>query len=143
MGVTSHLPVLLGSHVTVELVDSNGETTQREFTIVAERQADLKAGFLGESTPLGRVLLGHHVGESLPYKVGDLLEARILEVTKMAEPISGESAERRRATVKDAENQSEIMSQLIFATAHGSKWGEYDVDVDKLLGREDDTKQDR
>jgi hypothetical protein len=143
MSETSSLPVLLGSHITIELVDSFGETEQREFTIVTERQADFRAGMLGENAPLGRALLGHHTGELLPYKVGDLLEVRILAVTKITEPISGESAERRRATVQEAVNQSEIISQLIFATARGSKWGEYDVDVDKLLGRDDDAKEDR
>ena len=132
------LPVLLGSHVVVELVEVSGEIERREFTVVAEKQADFKAGLLGENSPLGHVLLGRHAGEAIPYKVSDLQEVRILEVTKPTEPISGESAEKRRATVQEAANQSEIISQLIFATSRGSKWGEYDVDVDKLLQHDDE-----
>ena len=131
-------PILLGYHVEVELVDISGESERREFTIVAEKQADFRAGLLGENSPLGRALLGRHAGEVIPYTVGDLQEVRILAVAKVSEPISGELAEKRRATVQEAANQSEIISQLIFATARGSKWGEYDVDVDKLLNRAGD-----
>ena len=131
----SSFPILLGYHVEVELVDFAGESERREFTIVAEKQADFRTGLLGENSPLGRALLGRRAGEVIPYIVGDLREVRILAVSKVYEPISGESAEKRRATVQEAANQSEIISQLIFATARGSKWGEYDVDVDKLLSR--------
>jgi hypothetical protein len=135
-------PILLGSHITVELVDAAGEIERREFTIVAEKQADFRAGLLGESTPLARALLGRHAGERVPYHVGDLIEVRIVAVLKTTDPISGESAQKRRATVQEAANQAEIISQLIFATARGSKWGEYDVDVDKLLKRADDEDKD-
>jgi len=137
------LPILLGYHVEVELVDSAGEIERREFTIVAEKQADFRAGLLGENSPLGRALLGRRDGEVIPYTVGDLREVRILAVTKVTGPISGESAEKRRATVQEAANQSEIISQLIFATARGSKWGEYDVDVDKLLNSAQDHEDDQ
>lgn len=129
--------VLLGSHVTVELVDIQGEAEVREFTIVTEKQADFRAGLLGENTPLGRLLVGKHVGERHPYRIGDLVEVRILAVSKSSEPIDEVLADERRAAVQAAANQSEIINQLIFATARGSKWGEYDVDVDKLLKRED------
>jgi len=137
------LPILLGYHVEVELVDSAGGIEHREFTIVAEKQADFRAGLLGENSPLGHALLGRRAGEVFPYLVGDLREVRILGVTKITGPISGESAEKRRATVQEAANQSEIISQLIFATARGSKWGEYDVDVDKLLNRARDHEDDQ
>jgi hypothetical protein len=136
------LPILLGYHVEVDLVDSDGEIERREFTIVAERQADFRTGLLGENSPLGHALLGRYSGEVIPYQVGDLREVRILTVAKVTEPISGESAEKRRATVQEAANQSEIISQLIFATARGSKWGEYDVDVDKLLNQAQDHEND-
>jgi len=138
MKENSALPILLGYHVEVDLVDTSGEIERREFTIVAEKQADFRAGLLGENSPLGRALLGRHEGEVIPYAVGDLREVRILEATKVTGPISGESAEKRRATVQEAANQSEVISQLIFATARGSKWGEYDVDVDKLLNQPQD-----
>ena len=131
-------PILLGFHISVELVDVTGEIERREFTLVAEQDADFKAGLLGERAPLARALLGRRAGEIIAYQLGDLKEVRILSVAKSTNPISGEAAEKRRAIVQEAANQSEIISQLIFATARGSKWGDYDVDVDKLLNRAKD-----
>jgi hypothetical protein len=139
----SMCPILIGSHVIVELLDLSGEIERREFTIVPEKQADFKAGLLGETTPLGCILLGRLAGDKIPYRVGDLQEVRILEVKQTTDPISSEFAEKRRAIVQEAVNQSEIISQLIFATARGSKWGEYDVDVDKLLNKPEDNDQER
>ena len=111
----------------------SGEGEAREFSIVAARQADLKSGLLGENTPLGLLLLGRHAGETLPYRVGDLTEVRILAVQGGEGDILSDAAAKRRQNVQKAAAQSEITNQMIFATASGSKWGDYDVDVDKLL----------
>jgi len=131
-------PITLHSCVTVELVDSSGEAERREFTIVATKQADFKSGLLDENTPLGRTLRGHCAGETVPYALGDLKEVRILSVESGEGSISPDAAEKRRAAVQQAEAQSEIINQMIFATASGSKWGNYDVDVDKLLKEDDE-----
>jgi hypothetical protein len=48
-----------------------------------------------------------------------------------------DAAEKRRADVQKAAAQSEIINQMIFSTASGSKWGDYDVDMDKLLKDEE------
>jgi hypothetical protein len=125
--------VRLHSRVTVEMVDASGGTEQAEYTLVQANQADYKAGLLGENTPLGRALLGHRTGERIPYCVGDLRQVRILAVAASAGGIANDAAEKRRSAVQQAANESEIINQLIFATARGSKWGDYDVDVDKLL----------
>jgi len=124
--------------VSVELVDASGEVQRLEFTLVASKQADFKSGLLDEAAPLGRVLLGHYAGEIIPYTAGDLKEVRILSVTNGENSISPEAAKKRRAAVQQAEAQSEITSQMIFATAHGSKWGDYEVDLDQLLKDEDE-----
>jgi len=125
--------IALHSRVTVELVDSTGEAERYEFTLVTAKQADLKSGLLDENTPLGRALLGHRAGETVPYDIGDLRAVRILSVESGEADVSPEAALKRRAAVRKAAAQSEITSQMIFATASGSKWGDYDVDVDKLL----------
>lgn len=130
--------IALRSHVTVELVDVAGRAERREFTLVTGRQADFKSGLLDENTPLGRLLLGHHPGETLPYPAGDLKEVRILAVEGGNGTISSDAAEKRRADVQKAAKQSEVTSQMIFSTASGSKWGEYDVDMDKILKDEDE-----
>jgi hypothetical protein len=129
-------PILLGCRVVVDLVDAAGETERREFTLVSEQQADFKAGLLGESTPLGRALLGRRPGEAIPYRVGDLREVQIVAV-EAGVGTSSEAADKRRAAVQKAKDQSEITSQMIFATARGSKWGEYDVDIEKLMKDDD------
>jgi hypothetical protein len=133
--------IALHSRVTVELVDASGEAERGEFTIVTARQADLKSGLLDENTPLAQALLGHVSGDVVPYGLGDLKEVRILAVESGAANVSPEAAQKRREAVRQAAAQSEITSQMIFATASGSKWGDYDVDVDKLI--KDDARKDK
>jgi len=130
-------PISLHCRLLVELVDSSGEAEQREFTLVTGKQADFKSGLLDENTPLGRALLGHRAGETIPYQAGDLIEVRILTVEVGDGSSSSDAAEKRRAAVQKAAAQSEITNQMIFSTASGSKWGDYDVDVDKLLKDEE------
>jgi hypothetical protein len=130
--------ISLHCRVAVELVDSSGEVEQREFTLVTVKQADFKSGLLDENTPLGHALLGHCAGEVVAYTLGDLREVRILSVVNGEEAIPADAAEKRRADVQKAVAQSEITNQMIFSTASGSKWGDYDVDVDKLLKDEQD-----
>ena len=50
-----------------------------------------------------------------------------------------DAADRRRQAVHKAAEQSEITNQMIFSTASGSKWGDYDVDMDKLLKDDPDS----
>ncbi len=130
-------PIALGSRVTVELVGSSGEAERAEFTLVTSKQADLKSGLLDEAAPLGRALLGRRAGETFPYAAGDLREVRILSVESGEMEVSLEAARKRRQAVERAAAQSEITSQMIFSTASGSKWGDYEVDVDKLLDEQE------
>ena len=127
------IPIALNCRVLVKLVESSGETEQREFTLVTARQADFQSGLLDENTPLARALIGHLAGEVVPYSMGDLKEIRILKVVQIVEKVSTDKAEKRRKAVQKAEAQSEITNQMIFSTASGSKWGDYDVDMEKLL----------
>ena len=134
---SSPQPISLNCRVLVELVDSSGEAERREFTLVTGKQADFKSGLLDENTPLGRALLGHRAGDTIPYQVGDLTEVRILAVEVGDGSIPSDAAEKRRAAVRKAAAQSEITNQMIFSTASGSKWGDYEVDMDKLLKDEE------
>ena len=134
-----HLPpISLHCRVLVELVDFTGEAERREFTLVTGKQADFKTGLLDENTTLGRALLGHRAGETVPYQVGDLTEVRILAVECGDGSIPSDAADKRRAAVQKAAAQSEITNQMIFSTASGSKWGNYEVDMDKLLKDDED-----
>jgi hypothetical protein len=129
--------ISLNCRVLVELVDLSGQAERGDFILVPAKQADFKSGLLDENTPLGRLLLGHHAGETVPYPVGDLKEVRILAVQAGDGSVPSDAAARRREAVQKAAVQSEITNQMIFATASGSKWGDYDVDVDKLLKDEE------
>ena len=135
---TSPQPICLNCRVLVELMDVSGAAERREFTLVNAKQADFKSGLLDENTPLGRLLLGHYAGETVPYRVGDLTEVRILAVQAGEGAVPSDAAAKRRQAVQKASAQSEITNQMIFATASGSKWGNYDVDVDKLLKDEEE-----
>jgi Transcription elongation factor, GreA/GreB, C-term len=129
--------ISLQCRVLVDLVDLSGTAERREFTIVTGKQADFKSGLLDENTPLGRALLGHGAGETITYQAGDLTEVRILSVEGGDGSFPTDAAEKRRADVQKAAAQSEITNQMIFSTASGSKWGDYDVDMDKLLKDEE------
>jgi hypothetical protein len=135
---SSSLPISLNCRVLVELVDTSGQAERSEFILVPAEQADLKSGLLGENTPLGRLLLGRHAGQNIPYHAGDLKEVRILVVQPGGETASSDAADKRRKAVRKAAAQSEITNQMIFATASGSKWGDYDVDVDKLINDDEE-----
>ena len=65
-------PITLNCRVLVELLEAAGQAERGEFVLVPADQADLKSGLLGENTPLGRLLLGHFAGQSLPYHAADL-----------------------------------------------------------------------
>ncbi len=87
------------------------------------KQADLKSGLLDENAPLTRALMGHHAGEVIPYTAGDLKEVRVLSVEQSESNTPADAVEKRRESVRKAETQSELINQLNFATASGSKWG--------------------
>ena len=140
---TPNLRIEVYSRVLVELVEASGETERREFTLVPTAQADFRSGLLDENAPLGRVLLGRFAGMSLPYRMGGLREVRILEVRAGPASVPAEAAEKRRADVRRAEAQSEITDQMIFAGASGSKWGDYEVNMDKLFEPDDPDREDR
>jgi hypothetical protein len=130
---TQNICATLHSMVLVELVDLSGTVEQVEFTLVESKHADLKSGLLDETTPLARALIGRQAGEIIPYAVGDLKSVCILSVEQVETDALTDAAEKRRETVCKAEAQSELINQLNFATASGSKWGDYDVDVEKLM----------
>ena len=137
-----NFPIESGCRVVVELVEAAGEVERRALTLVPAEQADFKSGLLDENAPLGRALLGHFAGQTLPYRQGDLRQVRILEVERSDGSVNGTAADERRADVRKAEAISEITSQMIFASARGSKWGEYEVNLDKLLEEQQKKKKE-
>ena len=128
MDETANVPlqVGLGTHVEVELLDESGGSERLAFDIVPDNQADFAHGFLGVGTPLAQAILGQVTGNAVPYRVGDIVEARILSVMSGVRTPSADVEAKRQAVIQQAVAQSEQISDMAFALAVGSKWGDYD-----------------
>ena len=120
------LRVGLGLYVEVELVGESGASERLVFDIVPDAQADFVHGFLGVSTRLAQAILGQSAGSIVPYQVGDAVEVRILSVMPGVRAPSDDVAARRQAVIQQAIAQSDLISDMAFALAVGSKWGDYD-----------------
>jgi hypothetical protein len=116
----------VGTHVEVELVDESGAGELLAVDIVPDNQADFSSGFLGAGTPLAQAILGRPAGSVVPYKVGDILQVRILKVTSKASTPPTDVEAKRQAVIQKAVAQSELVSDMAFALAVGSKWGDYE-----------------
>jgi hypothetical protein len=119
--------VKIGSHVEVELLSAAGETERLAFDLVRDAAADFAAGFLGASTPLGRALVGRPSGVTVPYRVADVVAARIVSVTESERtPDAGASAARQMAAREAvARHDREEMARL--SLTFSSKWGEWEA----------------
>jgi hypothetical protein len=62
----------------------------------------------------------------VPYQVGDAVEVRILSVTPGVRAPSDDVAAKRQAVIQQARAHSDLISDMTFALAVGSKWGDYD-----------------
>jgi len=120
------LRVGLGTHAEVELVDEAGDAERLAFDIVPDTQADFAHGFLGLGTLLAQAILGQTAGSAVPYRVGDMAQARILSVTLDVRAPSTDVEAKRQAVLRQALAQAEQVSDMAFALAIGSKWGDYD-----------------
>lgn len=115
----------IGSRVEVDLVDENGRCERLTFEIVNDQQADFEIGFLGESTPLAKALLGQSAGSVIAYQQGDIVEVRLIAVGPGSGPPEDVAA-RREENYRKALNQSERTNAIIYASSMNSKWGDYD-----------------
>ena len=123
---TVAVPVGLSTHVQVELVDESGGGELLEFDLVPDAQADFAHGFLGEGTRLAQTILGQMAGSVLPYQAGDVVQVRIVSVSPAARAPAEDVAAKRQAVIRQAVAQVEQASDMAFALAVGSKWGDYD-----------------
>ncbi len=120
------LPVGLSTHVQVELVDESGGSELLEFDLVPDEQADFAHGFLGVGTRLAQTILGQSAGCVLPYSAGDVVQVRIVSVSPSARAPSEDVAAKRQAVLQQAVAEADRVSEMTWALAVGSKWGDYD-----------------
>jgi hypothetical protein len=115
-----------GTLVELRLIDQSGGAESIAFSIVADKLADYRNGFLGEGTPLARAILGKKVGARIVYGVDDIAAIEVVSVKPAeSEPDQG-VVERRQDTLRKALLRSDLTNAVIFATSFDSKWGDYD-----------------
>ncbi len=119
--------VKIGSRVEVELISASGETERLAFDLVRDVAADFAAGFLGVGTPLGQALVGRPQGATVPYRVADVVAARIVRVTESQRtPDAGASA-ARQAAAREAVERHDREERARLSLTFSSKWGEWDA----------------
>ena len=115
-----------GYRVVVDLVSDDQGVERLAFQIVPDELADFLQGYLGEGTPLGKAIIGHSVGEHIPYKAADIIEVRIVGA-ELANTGPDESVPARRMkSMRKALKQTELANMIAFAASFNSKWGDYD-----------------
>lgn len=120
------LPVQIGVHVDLELIDAEGGREPLAVDIVKAQSADLAQGFLGANTPLARAMRGRTAGSEVPYNMGDIRSVRILRVLPSQTIAPADAQERREAVLQKALSDAERTNAEIFASSFSGKWGDYD-----------------
>lgn len=124
--MSTSLTIAPGMRVDVELVARNKTREQLQLVLVGDAAADFDKGFVGLGTPLAQALLGHTVGETLPYARGDIVQLKILGVHATDEAPDADAAEQRDESLRRARDKAELTSMVSFALTFDSKWGAYD-----------------
>ncbi|MCZ7554261.1 MAG: hypothetical protein B6D39_12020 [Anaerolineae bacterium UTCFX2] len=117
-----------GYMIQVEISYTDG-AERLEFVIVDDDQADFQAGFLGEGTPLAQAILGALVGAQIPYFVGDARQVTILSAKPTERTPQEDAAARREELHRQAVEQADRISAMMFASSFSGKWGDYDPDA--------------
>lgn len=126
MSQEGSLAVELGTHVEVELTDEAGGSEVLAFDLVPDAQADFENGFLGAGTPLAQAIWGKGAGDVVAYRLGDVVSVHVVQVTVTERTQVEDVAAKRQAVIDQAVAESERISDMVFALAVGSKWGDYD-----------------
>jgi Transcription elongation factor, GreA/GreB, C-term len=120
--------IAVGSEVEIELVDRAGNKEKLKFVIVEDKSADFSLGYLSESTPLAKALLGEKAGTILPYLKDDILSIVILKVTRSMNKPPEDTEEKREAMMQKAIREVQDTNAIVFASSFSGKWGDYDPD---------------
>jgi len=118
--------VAVGVHVEVELVSESGTHEQLAFDIVPDSEADFSSGCLGAGTPLAQAISGQRAGSVVPYRLGDIIEVRILTVGVSGRSPTKNVAADRQAVIQKAISKSDLDDAVRFALTVDQKWGDTD-----------------
>ena len=126
MSVQQEARVAVGTRVEVELVTASNESESLAFDLVADRDADFAAGFLGVGTPLAQVILGQSAGSRVPYQAADIVAVKVLSVAPSAYSPPEDAAANREAVIRQAVSRSNLADMQRLALTVDVKWGDYD-----------------
>jgi hypothetical protein len=118
--------VTVGTHVEVELIDETGASEPLAFELVPDEQADFVNGFLGAGTPLAQAIWSKCAGDVVACRLGDIVSVRVMKVAAAKRTQEEDMATKRQAVIQQAVAEAERVSDMVFALAVGSKWGDYD-----------------
>jgi hypothetical protein len=120
--------IKIGCHVELNLLDRVGKKDRLSIDIVPDASADFSHGFLGESTPIARVLLGEREGNVIPYLKDDIFAIEILSISPSTITPPVDAQELRRSKMNKALREVEHTNAVVFASSFSGKWGDYDPD---------------
>ena len=112
----------------LNLLDRAGKKDRLSIDIVPDGAADFSHGFLGESTPMAKVLLGEKEGNVIPYLKGDIFAVEILSVSPSTNRPPVDAQEKRQLKMNKAIREVEHINAVVFASSFSGKWGDYDPD---------------
>jgi hypothetical protein len=128
MSLQTSLPIGIGTHVELELLDAQGQTEPLAFDLVHEAAADLDQGRMGANTPLAKAIRGKRAGAVIAYTQGDVRSVRIVRVTPAQTPAPPDAAARREAVLEEARRKAARTNADMFAASFSGKWGDYNTD---------------
>jgi hypothetical protein len=120
--------IKVGCRVELNLLDRAGKIDRLSIDIVPDGLADFSHGFLAESTPMAKVLLGEREGTVIPYLKDDIFALEILSVSESTSTPPVDAQERRRSKMNKAIREVEHTNAVVFASSFSGKWGDYDPD---------------
>jgi hypothetical protein len=120
--------IAVGCHVEVELIGETGAAEPLAMDLAPAGQGDLAAGFVALDTPLARAVLGRRAGDTVDYRMGDIVQVRILHVAAGREPAPDAEA-NRQTVIEQAIKKSDLADAVRFSLTVDQKWGDTDPQV--------------
>ena len=112
--------------MNLRIRSESGTREQLAFDIVPDSEADFSSGYLGVGTPLAQAISGQRAGSVVPYRVGDIIEVRILTVGISGRSPTKNVAADRQAVIQKAISKSDLADAVRFALTVDQKWGDTD-----------------
>ena len=128
MEYKNQICVRLGDQVEIQIIYRSGHKEKLLLDLVEDSKADIDQGYLGESTPLAKAILGESPGTVVPFFTPELLAVEILSVHEASRKPDPEVSNRRKQSLKDTLNCIELRDAILFASSTETKWGRYDPD---------------